>query len=115
MKARYSIIGIVLCATIIVKAEAKPTELPRGYQLPDSMCLTYGQQGGNIAHGMANGVTAEYMRDHVKGELNDPRPGVAMWSRNNLRMIDYIDIMKYDAEMAKKMVYLKCKAGEYNP
>lgn len=112
MKARYSILGLILCAAII-KAEARPTELPRGFQLPDSMCLTYGQMGGHTAEAMSHGVTAEYMRERY----NKPTKGQsdAMWSKNNLKIVDYLDIMKYDADMAKKMIYLKCKAGEYNP
>ncbi len=106
MKKLYAMLAITLATTLTTSSSSALAN-------SDSLCLSLANAAKTIAEGRELGTPEKDFinanNDFVK---HDKKPDWAHAARMN-RLVAYVYTMGYDAKSARKIVYLKCSAGDF--
>ena len=83
------------------------------YASDDSACLSFASVASTVAEGRAAGMTEEdFMNLSAKsGTPNTPFHTAFM--EKTRRMVAYVFTMELTPAQARKLIYLKCKVGDF--
>lgn len=80
-------------------------------QTSDRMCLALADLAGSVAARMADGLSEEDSMDIID-KLTQEDPSI----RTPIKAIaGYVYIMQLEKADARRIIYLKCKSGDYTP
>lgn len=110
MSKKTIIATILMCASLSTSAQtrAQKEEYIQRMFTKDARCLSLAQYAETVGEALEAGRTEAFV-------INTDTKSGEWFDRVAKNMIQFVYTMRLDPQNARQMVYMKCKAGDFNP